>query len=155
MKIGYVTLELRIEPAAEDGTLTDWQHVHNTIVPAAAMTLDEARERVGWYLLEVAYLGDVLVACTTVRPPEDGNSATVIVRVLPEHRRQGYGEFLYQRAMQQALSFGTKEIETIVWASNVDGLRFAQSRGFAEVSSYLPEGEDVPYLTLAIARDRL
>jgi len=47
------------------------------------MSLDEVRERSGRNRLENAYLGDVLVGCSTVRPPEDG-VVTVIARVLPE-----------------------------------------------------------------------
>ena len=46
---------------------------------------------------------------------------------------------------------GADRIETIIWASNVDGLRFALANGFVEISRYLPEDEEVPYLTLRLA----
>lgn len=68
--------DLRIEPVDGDAAalLTGWQHVHNLIVPApsSVLSLDDVRERARRNHLEVAYLGDVLIGCTTV-----------IARVLP------------------------------------------------------------------------
>ncbi|MGQ4438205.1 RidA family protein [Streptomyces violaceoruber] len=63
---------LRIEPVAGDAMVEEWRHVHNVIVPPAAMTPDEARERAGRNRLANAYLADVLVGCSTVRPPGGG-----------------------------------------------------------------------------------
>jgi GNAT superfamily N-acetyltransferase len=143
--------QLRIEPVGSDHTIEDWQHVHNTIIPGDPLSLADIRERLQRNRLEVAYLGDALVGCTTVRPPQpDTGAATAIVRVLPEHRGQGLGRQLYARALSQARELGADRIETIVWASNVDGLLFAQANGFVEVSRYLPPGEEVPYLTLRL-----
>ncbi|MEV4140606.1 GNAT family N-acetyltransferase [Dactylosporangium sp. NPDC049742] len=140
---------LRIGPVTDDATLEDWRLVHNTVVPDAAMSADEARERVEKYLLEVAYDGDVLVGCTTVRPPEAGGGAsTVIVRVLPQWRGRGLGSALYDRAMRQAADHAAPAVETVVWAANTAGVRFAEARGFAEVDRYEPEPGAVPYLTL-------
>jgi GNAT superfamily N-acetyltransferase len=143
---------LHIESVEDDATIKDWQHVHNVIIPADPLTLDEVRERVQRHRLEVAYQDDVLVGCTTVRPPADGSAtATVIVRVLPEHRRRGIGAEFYRRALEQARALGAGEIETIVWAANVDGLDFACSNGFVEVSRYLPPDDDVEFITLRLA----
>jgi len=138
---------LRIEPAGA-ATLADWQHVHNLIIPTAPLSLDEVRERLGRNRLEVAYRGDVLVGNSTVRPPADG-VATVIVRVLAEHRRQGYGAELLARSVAVAHELGARGLETIVLESNVDGLRFARARGFVdEVDRYLPDGDDAAFVTL-------
>ena len=132
--------------------LQDWQHVHNVIVPPAAMSIEEARERAERYHLEVAYLGDVLVGCSTVRPPtDDAPEATVIARVLPAHRRQGFGEEIYARGLERARTFGAEVIETVVLASNEDGVRFAQKHGFAEVERYVLPGDTVPWITLRLA----
>ena len=110
--------------------------------------LDEVRERLGRNRLEVAYRGDVLVGNSTVRPPADG-VATVIVRVLAEHRRQGYGAELLARSVAVAHELGARGLETIVLESNVDGLRFARARGFVdEVDRYLPDGDDAAFVTL-------
>ncbi len=81
---------LRVEPVAGDAMVEEWRQVHNAVVPPAAMSWDRARERAGRYRLANAYLGDVLVGCSTVRPPEgEERVATVIARVLPAFRGRG------------------------------------------------------------------
>jgi GNAT superfamily N-acetyltransferase len=143
---------LRIEQPDDEARLKDWQHVHNVIVPPAAMSLDDVRERVRRNHLEVAYLGDVLVGCTTVRPPtNDTATATVIARVLAEHRGRGFGEALYARGLEQARELGAEVIETVVLAANEDGLRFARKRGFVEIERYVLPGETAEWIDLRLA----
>ena len=94
---------------AYEVALRDWQYVHNLIVPPAAMSLDDVRERSARYRLEVAYLHDTLVGCSTVRPPVgDGDPAvaTVIARVLPGFRRRGFGSEMYVRGHALARASG-------------------------------------------------
>jgi GNAT superfamily N-acetyltransferase len=147
----YVT-GLRIEPVDHEDSLKDWLHVHNTVVPTHHLTLDEVRERAGRNRLEVAYVGDVLVGCSTVRPPTDGTAtATVIARVLGPYRRRGFGEALYERALRCARGLGAEVIETVVLESNPDGLRFAHRHGFVEVERYLLPGETVHWIDLRLA----
>ncbi|MGW0966044.1 N-acetyltransferase family protein [Streptomyces sp. NPDC002516] len=142
---------LRIEAPDDEARLADWRHVHNVIVPPAALSLDEVRERVRRYRLEVAYLGDVLVGCTTVRPPTgDSATATVIARVLAEHRGQGFGEELYTRGLEQARASGARMIETVVLAANEDGLRFARRHGFTETERYVLPGETAEWVDLRL-----
>jgi GNAT superfamily N-acetyltransferase len=144
--------DLRIERADGDAMLRDWQHVHNEIIPTGVLSLEEVRERAGRYRLDVAYLGDVLVGCMTVRPPvPDEPAATVIARVLPAHRGQGFGARLCARGLAQARELGATVIETVVLASNPDGLRFAQAHGFVEVERYVLPGDTVPYITLRLS----
>ncbi|MET9380230.1 GNAT family N-acetyltransferase [Streptomyces sp. NPDC002928] len=143
--------DLRIAPVAGDAMVEQWRHVHNVIVPPAAMSLDEARERLGRNRLENAYLGDVLVGCSTVRPPEGEEAvATVIARVLPEYRGQGFGAALYEKGLAHARVQGARVIETVVLAVNEDGVRFAEARGFAEVERYVLDGETDLWLTLRL-----
>ncbi|MFE6285733.1 GNAT family N-acetyltransferase [Streptomyces sp. NPDC057877] len=149
---------LRIEPVDGEAMLEQWRHVHDAIVPPAAMSLDEARERAGRYRLANAYLGDVLVGCSTVRPPataEDGtaNAATVIARVLPAHRGRGIGTALYEQGVAQARVLGAEVIDTVVLAANADGLRFAAAHGFAEVERYVLPGESDEWVDLRRAAD--
>ena len=143
--------DLRIDlvtPDAENA-LQDWRHVHNLIVPPAAMSLDEVRERSGRNRLENAYLGDVLVGCSTVRPPEGEDAVvTVIARVLPEFRRRGYGAALYENGLTRARALGAGAIETVVLAANTDGVRFAEARGFVETERYVLDGETDEWITL-------
>jgi GNAT superfamily N-acetyltransferase len=142
---------LRIEPVDGEPMMLDWQHVHNTIIPTAPLTLDEVRERTGRHHLEVAYLGDVVAGCSTVRPPADEDAAVVIARVLPEHRRRGIGRALYERGLERARDFADdRPIETVVLASNEDGLAFAVRHGFIEVERYVLPGDTIPFVTLRL-----
>lgn len=144
--------DLRIIRPDGDAELADWRHVHNTVIPAHVLSLDDVRERARRHHLEVAYADDVLVGCSTVRPPEgDAATATVIARVLPGHRGRGYGEELYARGLRRARELGAQVIETVVLSSNPDGLRFALDHGFTEVERYLLPGDTVPWIDLRLS----
>ncbi|WP_308406612.1 GNAT family N-acetyltransferase [Streptomyces sp. AC555_RSS877] len=144
--------DLRIQPVDGDVVLEEWRHVHNVIVPPAAMGIDEVRERAGRYRLENAYLGEMVVGCSTVRPPEgEGAVATVIARVLPEYRGRGFGAALYEKGLRCAHELGARVVETCVLAVNEDGLRFAGARGFVEVERYVLDGETDVWVDLRLA----
>ncbi|AWS48957.1 GNAT family N-acetyltransferase [Streptosporangium sp. 'caverna'] len=137
--------------AVDDATLEKWRHVHNVIIPADPLSLEDVRERRQRFHLELGYVGDVLAGCSTVRPPmDDAGKATVIVRVLPEHRRQGIGGEFFQRELEHARAMGGKVIETVVLESNQDGLRFALSHGFVEIERYVLPGHAVPFIDLRL-----
>ena len=71
-------------------------------MPASPLWADEVGVRAGRSHLEVAYL-TVAEGCSTVRPPaREEATATVIARVLPEHRRRGFGEQIYLRGLAKA-----------------------------------------------------
>ncbi|MEU5532914.1 GNAT family N-acetyltransferase [Streptomyces sp. NPDC020362] len=143
--------DLRIEAVDSDLRLEHWRHVHNVIVPPAAMSPDDARRRSARYRLENAYLGDVLVGCSTVRPPEGEDAvATVIARVLPEYRRRGFGTALYENGIAHARVLGAKAVETCVLAVNEDGLRFARKHGFVEADRYVLDGESDEWVDLRL-----
>ncbi|KUM83358.1 MULTISPECIES: GNAT family N-acetyltransferase [Streptomyces] len=147
--------DLRIEPVVGDEMAEEWRHVHNVIVPPAAMGLDDVRERSRRNRLENAYLGDVLVGCSTVRPPQGEDAvATVIARVLPDYRRRGFGTALYEKGLDHARELGAKVIETCVLAVNGDGTRFARARGFVEVDRYVLDGESDEWIDLRLEQDR-
>ncbi|CAL9300618.1 hypothetical protein SUDANB135_03218 [Streptomyces sp. SudanB135_2055] len=143
---------LRVEPVAGDAMVEEWRQVHNAVVPPAAMSWDRARERAGRYRLANAYLGDVLVGCSTVRPPEgEERVATVIARVLPAFRGRGIGAALYEAGMAAAEALGAGAVETVVLAANGDGLRFAGARGFVERDRYVLDGESDEWVDLRLA----
>lgn len=144
--------ELRIRPVDGEAMIADWRHVHNAVVPTAAMSRDEVRERATRNHLDVAYLGDVLVGCSTVRPPDDTATATVIARILPEYRRRGLGAALYEHALAKAKGLNPKVVETVVWGSNIEGLRFAGKLGYLVVDTYVMDGEKVPWHTLRLPK---
>ncbi|MFF4271052.1 GNAT family N-acetyltransferase [Streptomyces sp. NPDC001536] len=143
--------DVRIEPAVGDAMLEQWRYVHNVIVPADELDLATVRERGARYRLQNAYVGDVLVGCSTVRPPQDG-AVTVIARVLPEHRRQGFGTALYENGLAHARVLGATAIETCVLAVNEDGLRFAEKHGFTEVERYVLPPETDLWVDLRLDR---
>jgi GNAT superfamily N-acetyltransferase len=128
--------------------LEDWRQIHNVIIPTDPLSPVQVRERSGRNLLDVAYLGEVPVGCMTVRPPSADTPVTVIARVLPAHRGRGFGTLLYESGLAEARRLGAETVETIVLESNVEGLRFALSRGFVEVERYLLPGDAIPYVTL-------
>ncbi|WLW54196.1 GNAT family N-acetyltransferase [Streptomyces sp. YU58] len=142
---------LRIEPVVGDDMVEQWRYVHNVVVPPAAMGIDAVRVRVRRYRLENAYVGDELVGCSTVRPPEgEGAVATVIVRVLPGYRRRGFGAVLYEKGLDHARVLGARVVETCVLAANEDGVRFAEARGFREVDRYVLDGETDLWIDLRL-----
>jgi GNAT superfamily N-acetyltransferase len=142
---------LRTELVQGDDMLEQWRYVHNVVVPPAAMSMEDARLRRGRYRLENAYLGDVLVGCSTVRPPVGEDAvATVIARVLPEFRRRGFGAAVYESALGHARVLGAEVVETCVLAANEDGLRFAGRRGFVEIERYVLEGERDEWVDLRL-----
>jgi GNAT superfamily N-acetyltransferase len=144
--------DLRIQMPDSDTAFTDWQNVHNAIVPTAPLSLDDVRDRARRNHLEVAYLRNVLIGCSTVRPPTDDTlTATVIARVLPGHRGQGFGEQLYTRGLDRARELGAEVIETVVLSSNEDGLRFAKKHGFVETERYLLPGDTIPWIDLRLS----
>ena len=137
---------MQIVRVADDATLLDWQRVHNEIIPTDPLSVDEVRERSGRHVLEVAYDGEVLIGCSTVRPPsEETDAVTVMARVLSPYRRRGFGTALYEHCLAQV---GEAAVETHILASNVDGLKFALAKGFVEVETYLLPGDTVPFVLL-------
>ncbi|MET8825937.1 GNAT family N-acetyltransferase [Streptomyces sp. NPDC004610] len=136
---------LRLAPATGDAMLEQWREAHNTVVPPAALTEAEVRARAERYRLVNAYLGDVPVGCSTVRPPTPEGVVTVIARTLPAYRGRGIGQALWADGLAHARERGARAIETVVLAANTDGLRFAVERGFTESERYvLPEEREEP-----------
>ena len=139
---------LRVLPAAPD-RLDDWRAVHNLIIPTALLSADDVAERATRNHLTVAVSGGHLVGCATVRPPVgESGTATVIVRVLEAFRGRGLGTAYLERALADASALEPARIETVVLASNVDGLRFAHAHGFVEHDRYLLEGDTIPFVDL-------
>jgi len=133
----------------DTGALDDWRRIHNEIIPTAPLSAADVEERAGRHHLEVAYLDEVAIGCSTVRAPED-DAVVVIARVLPDHRRRGFGEQIYRRALDRARGSGARHVDTVVLASNEDGLRFARKHGFVEIDRYLLPGDMIPFVDLRL-----
>lgn len=143
--------DVRFGAVSDEESLLDWQRIHNEIIPPDPLTLDEVRERAGRNRLELAYVADEAVGNSTVRRPTDESGAMVIARVLPAHRRRGIGTRLYERGLETARKWADdRPVETVVLASNEDGLAFALALGFVEVERYTLPGATTPYVALEL-----
>lgn len=134
--------------------LEEWRAIHNAIIPTAPLSAaDDVAERAGRNRLTLAYASGELVGNATVRPPREPDAvATVIVRILPQHRRQSHGTAYLDAELAHAAALGARRIETVVLASNTDGLAFAQAHGFVEHDRYLIDGDTVPFIDLHLER---
>jgi GNAT superfamily N-acetyltransferase len=143
--------DVRFVEVADEQSLLDWQRIHNEIIPPDPLTLDEVRERSVRHRLELAYAGHDAVGNSTVRRPDDKSGAMVIARVLPPYRLRGIGTRLYERGLEAARQWADdRPVETVVLASNEDGLAFALARGFVEVERYTLPGATTPYVALEL-----
>jgi GNAT superfamily N-acetyltransferase len=143
--------DVRFVEVAGEQAVADWQRIHNEIIPTDPLSLDDVRERSGRHRLELAYVADEAVGSSTVRPPADDAGAMVIARVLPAYRRRGIGTQLFHRGIEVALTWADgRPLETVVLASNQDGLAFALARGFVEVERYTLPGATIPYVALEL-----
>jgi GNAT superfamily N-acetyltransferase len=140
---------LCITPVDEQ-TLDQWRLVHNEIIPTAPLSANEVRERAARYRLTLAYDDGSLVGNATLRPPDPAGTVTVIVRVLPGFRRRGYGSAYLGAVLSEARALGAATIRSVVLASNIDGLVFAQRRGFVEYGRHLLEGHKIPFVDLVL-----
>jgi RimJ/RimL family protein N-acetyltransferase len=144
-------VRLRIVPVGPD-TVSLWRDIHNAVIPAHHLTSDDVQERRTRNHLTLAYAGAELVGNATIRPPQPGSkTATVIVRILPEYRRQGLGSEYLAAMLAEAHGMGAQRIETVVLASNGDGLAFAGRHGFVESGRYVLDGETATYVDLYLA----
>src|SRR5262245_43907159 len=97
----------QVRPEGREAVLHDWREIHNLIIPTAPLSVEEVEERSQRNHLEVAYLDAVAVGCSTVRSPGDDTATSVVIaRVRPEHRRRGFGELIYERALATARELG-------------------------------------------------
>lgn len=129
--------------------LEEWRAIHNAIIPTAPLGADAVVDRAGRHRLTLGYVGGELVGNATVRPPAGPAAvATVIVRILPEHRRRGLGSEYLDAELAVARARGARRIETVVLASNPEGFAFAVARGFVEHDRYLLDGDTVPFVDL-------
>lgn len=145
-RLRAVPLEIIV---ATELLLDDWRSVHNQIIPTDLLSATDVAERAGRHRLTLAYAYGELVGNATMRPPSGPDAiATVIVRILPEHRRRGYGTAYLQAELARARSAGAKRIETVVLESNTAGLAFALAHGFVEHDRYLLDEHTVPFVDL-------
>ena len=132
------------------GSSESWREVHNLIIPTDPLSADDVQERLARNALTLAYAGEALVGNATIRPPAPADGiATVIVRILPAHRRQGHGSEYLQAMLDRARELGAQGIATVVVAANNEGLHFAERHGFAETERYTVDDAEYVHLSLS------
>ena len=67
-----------------------------------------------------------------------------------QHRRRGLGSAYLAHELAEARTLQPESIETVVLASNEDGLAFALARGFVEVDRYLLDGDTIRFVDLRL-----
>jgi GNAT superfamily N-acetyltransferase len=135
--------------AAVGPLLEDWRAIHNAIIPTDPLSTDQVADRSVRHRLTLAYVDGQLVGNATLRRPQGPDAvATVIVRILPQYRRHGHGSAYLDAELEHARAMGARRIETVVLATNADGLAFAQGRGFIEHDRYTLDGDTIPYIDL-------
>jgi GNAT superfamily N-acetyltransferase len=140
-------MTLTIVPAIGE-LLEPWRGVHNTVISPIHLTTEDVAQRALRNDLTVAFHAGVLVGNATVRAPEDG-AVTVIVRVLPEHRRRGHGSEYLHEVLKGPHAREAEQINTVVLAASIDGLAFAHRHGFVETERYEVEGATFVDLALS------
>lgn len=126
--------------------------MHNAVIRPVQLTAEEVVERAASNYLTLAYVDDTLVGNATVRAPHDGH-VMVIVRILPEYRRQGFGSEYLRAMLKQARVGQDVQINTVVLVDNADGLSFAIRRQFVETERYEVGGVAFIELTLMVETD--
>ena len=58
---------------------------------------------------------------------------------------------MHDEALTAAYEIGARVIETVVLASNEEGLRFAERHGYVEIDRYVLDGHTIPFIDLRLA----
>ncbi len=80
----------------------------------------------------LASRGDEAVGCGVGRPSSIQSSLYAMVRVLPEHRRQGAGGRIYEALSSHARALGRDSMWGRILEDDTESRRFVRNRGFRE-----------------------
>ena len=129
-------MEIRLETPVTRRQFEDWATIMERVegdvydVDEVAHVIQDDDES-AWLL---ASLGDEAVGCGVGRPSSIGGSLYAMARVLPEHRRQGVGTRLYEALSEHAAALGLTSLWGRIQEDDPESRRFAEKRGFREVS---------------------
>jgi GNAT superfamily N-acetyltransferase len=146
MRACAVTLVVTVATGSD---LDLWRHIHNSVIPTAQLSPEDVARRARAHRLTLAHADGEVVGNATMRPPTATSSvATLIVRILPEHRRRGHGTAYFAIELEHVRTLAPSRIETVVLATNHDGLAFARKHGFVEHDRYVLEGDAIAFVDL-------
>lgn len=127
-------MELRLETPSTLQQYEQWSAVLER-VSADVFEVDEIAHFVesdsesAWLL---ALLGDEPVGSGVGRPSSIHDSLYAMVRVLPEHRRQGTGNRIYEALSGHARHLGRTSLWGRIREDDLESRRFVRNRGFRE-----------------------
>ena len=104
-------------------------------------------EESAWIL---ASRGGEPLGCGVGRPSSIAGSLYAMARVLPEHRRQGVGAALYEALSKHAAGRGLSSLWGRIEEGDAASRRFAENRGFREVSREYEVVLDVAGVDVAV-----
>ena len=129
-------MEIRLETPSSERQFEQWATIMERVegdvyeVDELAHVIQDDADSV-WVL---AAHGDEALGCGVGRPSSIAGSLYAMARVLPEHRGQGFGTRLYEALSEHAAQRGLTSLWGRIQEGDVESLRFAENRGFREVS---------------------
>ncbi|MCD6640000.1 MAG: GNAT family N-acetyltransferase [Nocardioides sp.] len=125
---------MEIRPCVTDADYEQWRQVRIAVVPyERTQSIEELRAAASpERLLVVARQGDEVVGSGMAARADTAQAGSVIPRVLPEHRRRGYGTALLERLVEHVETLGVPMLRA--GADDEGSLAFAQRFGFTEVN---------------------
>ena len=142
-----------IRRAETDADLASWCEVWNAITPREPTRLEDVKRRIERQperLYLVALEGDEVVGLGFCGPSQSPERTAIVVRVLPEHRRRGFGSDLLDRVVAHAAQLEPPRVSGMVFEDDPDSIAWVTNRGFeeydrqVELSRHLSSAEDEP-----------
>src|SRR5215210_553066 len=125
-----------IRRAESDADLAAWIAVWNAMTPREpSAPVDVIRRRIARQperLYLVTAKDEETVGLGFCGPSQSQERTSVVVRVLPDHRRRGLGSELLDRLAEHASRLGPRRISGTVFEDDPDSLSWARNRGFEE-----------------------
>lgn len=159
-------MELRLATPSSPDQFAAWatimERVSEDVFSVEELAHVFATDRESAWLL--AARGDEAVGCGVGRPSSIAGSLYAMVRVLPEHRRQGVGGTIYRALSEHARGRGLTSLWGRIREDDAESRRFAENREFSEVgrelevvldvTQDLPPGELPPGIELVTLAER-
>jgi mycothiol synthase len=122
-----------ISVCVSDEDYEAWRQVRMAVVPGERCdTVDQLREQGSpERLLLLATVDGTVVGSGVADRSDSGGGGFVAPRVLPEHRRRGFGSALLQALAAHVTALGLPEMRAMV--DDRESLGFAEHFGFAEI----------------------
>jgi GNAT superfamily N-acetyltransferase len=124
-----------IREARSDADLASYAAAWSEISPRDAISAEFVKARLAQESERLYLLAEedaCVVGCGVVTGSNFPGRRFVIVGVLPEHRRRGFGSRLLERCLAHARLLGAERATSYVWEDCEPGLAFADQRGFVE-----------------------